>query len=278
MLNFLYNRPKRGLTLISLTLVTVIGLLDYWIHWEIYMFAFYLLPIFLATWFVGKWAGVLTSFFGSTFWLAADLLSTHNYWQLWISIGNAIIIFSFYLIITYILMQLSKALDNKKELDQTDYLTGAANRRLFFELANAEIKKAHRYRRPITLVYLDLDNFKTINDTMGHNTGDRVLLLIAHTMKMNIRVSDTITRLGGDEFAIMLPETGATAAAIVIDKIFKKLDEIIRRHKWPLTFSCGVFTFVNPPLSVDVMVYKADQLMREAKQSGKNQIKYYTEQ
>ena len=103
------------------------------------------------------------------------------------------------------------ALACANEGDQTDYLSGVANRRLFFELAQAEINKAHRYQRPITLVYFDLDHFKEINDTLGHATGDRVLLLVSHTMKMNIRGSDIIARLGGDEFAIMLPETGATA-------------------------------------------------------------------
>lgn len=278
MFNFLSRISKLGLIVISLIMIAVIGICDYWIPWELYIFTVYLLPVFLGTWFVGRWAGVFASFLGSIVWLAAELLSTPRNLQPWILFWNTIIILGVFLSFTYIVTLFKKALVHEKESDQTDYLTGVANRRLFFELANVEINKAHRYRRPITLVYLDLDNFKTINDTMGHDTGDRVLLLVAHTMKMNIRVSDTITRLGGDEFAVMLPETGATAAAIVIDKIFKSLEKIIRRNKWPVTFSCGVYTFVSPPLSVDLMVYKADQLMREAKQAGKNQIKYYSEQ
>jgi diguanylate cyclase (GGDEF)-like protein len=274
-----FNRiSKPGLILISLTMIVLIGFFTYWIPRELYIFVLYLIPIVLGAWFVGRWAGVFMSVLGALAWLAADLLPSNGNRHPWISFWNMIAILSIFIIIAYILTVLKKALPHEKESDQIDYLTGVANRRLFFELANAELNKAHRYRRPITLVYLDLDNFKTINDTMGHDTGDRVLLLVAHTTKMNIRVSDTITRLGGDEFAIMLPETGATAAAIVVDKVFKSLDKIIRRNKWPVTFSCGVLTFVSPPLSVDLMVYKADQLMREAKQAGKNQIKYKSEQ
>jgi diguanylate cyclase (GGDEF)-like protein len=258
-------------------MVAVIGNIDYWISWELYFFAFYLVPIFLGTWFVGRWAGIFTSLFGAVAWLVINVLSTHNYRHPLIPVWNAMIILSFFIVITYILTSLKKALEHEEELARTDYLTGVANRRLFFELAGAEINKAYRYHRPITLIYIDLDNFKTVNDFMGHNTGDRVLLLVAQTIKMNIRGSDVVTRLGGDEFAVMLPETGVNASAIVIDKIIKNLDEIMRHNNWPVTFSCGVYSFVSPPESVDVMVYKADQLMREAKQAGKNQIKYSIE-
>lgn len=278
MFNFLNRISKPGLILISLTMIVLIGFFTYWIPRELYNFILYLFPIVLGAWFVSRRSGIFMSVLGALSWLAADLLPNNSHRHPWISFWNMIIIFAIFIVITYILTILKKNLSHEKESDQIDYLTGVANRRLFFELANAELNKAHRYQRPTTLVYLDLDNFKTINDTMGHDTGDRVLLLVAHTMKMNIRVSDTITRLGGDEFALMLPETGAIAAAIVVDKVFKSLDKIIRRNKWPVTFSCGVFTFVSPPLSVDLMIYKADQLMREAKQAGKNQIKYKSEQ
>lgn len=278
MFHFFNRIPRLGLTVIILMLIVLTGICDYWISGDYYLFAFYLIPIFLGTWFVSRWFGVVASIVGATAWLAVDLLSNPGHLRrLWIPSGNMMIIIAVFLVFTFLLHILKRALASARDGGQIDYLTGVANRHLFFELAAAEINKANRYQRPITLVYFDLDHFKTINDTMGHDTGDRVILLVAHTMKMNIRGSDIIARLGGDEFAVMLPETGATAAAIVVDKIMKNLERIIRRNKWPVTMSCGVYTFVTPPLSVDYMVYKAGQLMREAKQAGMNQIKYYSE-
>jgi diguanylate cyclase (GGDEF)-like protein len=272
--DFLDGKSKPAVIMISIVIVFLIGVIDYLVLWELYMFVFYLLPVFWVTWHAGKIAGIFLSFISSVTWLAADILSLHSYSHPIIPYWNIIVIFGFFTIITYILHALKKALDHEKDLARTDYLTGVANRRLFFELAEVELNKAHRYLRPITLAYIDLDNFKPINDQMGHNTGDMVLLVVAQTMKNSIRVTDLITRLGGDEFVIMLPETGMSEAKTVIEKIGNNLKEAMRQNRWPVSFSFGVVTFVRPPDSVDIMVQKADELMLEAKQNQKNQVKF----
>ncbi len=137
-----------------------------------------------------------------------------------------------------------------------------------------EINRARRYDRPFTVVCIDLDNFKTVNDCFGHSTGDMILRSVARTLQENIRVTDTLARLGGDEFAILLPETGRSVAETILRKVRKINLDIMRRHGWPVTLSIGVVTFARPPSTVDETLRKADQLMYAAKNSGKNSIRY----
>ncbi|MDY6844311.1 MAG: GGDEF domain-containing protein, partial [Thermodesulfobacteriota bacterium] len=161
----------------------------------------------------------------------------------------------------------------EKEVARTDYLTGIANRRFFFKLTNIEIKRSRRYKTPFTFVYLDLDNFKTINDCLGHHTGDTLLRTVAHTIKKNIRSTDFAARLGGDEFAILLTGTEATSAHVVIQKLQSELLHVMRQNKWPVTFSIGILTLNGASTTIDEVMKKADILMYSAKQNGKNMIK-----
>ena len=137
-----------------------------------------------------------------------------------------------------------------------------------------EINRARRYDHPFTVVSIDLDNFKTVNDCFGHSTGDILLRLVARTIQQNIRVTDTVARLGGDEFAILLPETGRNVAEAILRKVQNINLDIMRRHGWPVTFSIGVATFTSPPSAVDETLRISDQLMYSAKNSGKNSIQY----
>ena len=137
-----------------------------------------------------------------------------------------------------------------------------------------EINRARRYDHPFTVVCIDLDNFKTVNDCFGHSTGDILLRLIARTIQQNIRVTDTVARLGGDEFAILLPETGRNVAEVILQKVQKINLEIMRRHGCPVTFSIGVATFTSPPSTVDETLRVSDQLMYSAKNNCKNSIQY----
>jgi diguanylate cyclase (GGDEF)-like protein len=162
----------------------------------------------------------------------------------------------------------------EKNLARKDMLTGAANRRLFFELAEVEIRRSRRYKHPFTLAYIDLDNFKKVNDTQGHNAGDNVLKVVVETIRKNIREIDLISRLSGDEFVILLPETNLSQAKVVIERTQKGLLFAMQKNSWPVTFSIGVITFEKVPSTADEMVKVADNLMYEVKKSGKNNIRY----
>ncbi len=161
------------------------------------------------------------------------------------------------------------ALDNEKSLSRSDYLTGLANRRAFEELFEMECKRSRRYNRPITLVYLDLDDFKKVNDGRGHQTGDEVLLAVATTLRSSLRSTDCVARIGGDEFAILLPETDEEGARIIMNKLNAVLQTLLTPTNWPIGFSFGVVTFPAPLESLETMLERADKLMYEAKHSGK---------
>jgi len=165
-------------------------------------------------------------------------------------------------------------LEDEKDSARKDFLTGIANRRSFFELAGIETKRSGRYKTPLTTIYLDLDNFKTINDQFGHHIGDEVLCSVSKTIKRNIRSIDTVARLGGDEFAILLPETGAKSADVVSRKIQKELLDIMETNGWPVTFSMGVATYKKATGNFNEIIKKADGLMYSVKQHGKNMIKH----
>jgi diguanylate cyclase (GGDEF)-like protein len=154
-----------------------------------------------------------------------------------------------------------------------DPLTRVANPRGFHEKAQREIEIAKRYGHPFTVAYLDLDNFKVVNDSLGHSTGDDLLVRVAELIGGSIRETDVLARLGGDEFAILFSETGSEAAQKVMARIEGEISREMQVKGWPVTLSVGLVTFVAPPESVDEMLQKADGLMYEAKASGKNIVK-----
>lgn len=139
-----------------------------------------------------------------------------------------------------------------------------------------ELDRFQRYGRAFSLAYLDLDNFKTVNDRWGHAVGDEVLRLIAKFIQRHIRRTDVLVRLGGDEFTLLLPETDAQMARAVCGKIQAGLAAEMRARQWPVTMSIGVLTCQAPPPSVDVLVSRADELMYTAKRGGKNCIQCAT--
>jgi len=119
-----------------------------------------------------------------------------------------------------------------------------------------------------------LDDFKTINDSAGHEAGDSVLTRIAAVLKLQLRGIDIIARMGGDEFVMILPETDDQAAHKVVPRLQSSLLEEMQSYHWPVTFSIGVLTFVSAPSDADEMFRLADQLMYSAKKEGKNAICY----
>ncbi len=137
-----------------------------------------------------------------------------------------------------------------------------------------ELSRARRYGHTLTMSYIDLDNFKYINDHFGHNVGDVVLRLVGQTILRNLRSSDTVARLGGDEFAVLFPETDSDAAQMVLCKIQGLLLAEMQRNAWPISFSIGAVTYVEAPESVNKMVQMADDLMYVAKRNGKNLIEH----
>jgi len=263
-----------GLFLCGLCLSMTIGYIRYLTGPELALSLFYLFPIFLVTWHIGLWAGLTISFASAISWLIADVMMLHAFSSVLIPYINETFRLVVFIIITYTIHQLKITLENHKELAEKDPLTLLSNRRTFYNLSNMELKKAKRYHTPISFLYMDLDNFKEINDHFGHETGDILLQSVASTLKNSVRSIDNIVRLGGDEFGILLSETDAESAKLVTQKIEMKLRKLMSDNHWPLTVSTGVITFKTLPESVDEMVKEADAQMYVAKKMGKNRAQY----
>ena len=269
------NKGFHLFLLISMLVLTIcIATVRYLTGSEYALSLFYLLPICTATWFAGKRAGILLSFVSAATWLLADLMILHEYSRPFIPFVNEAFRLIVFLIITLVLSRLKILLKDEKDLARKDFLTGIANRRSFFELTDIEIKRANRYNIPLTVVYLDLDNFKGVNDRFGHKTGDNLLCEVAKTISKKIRSIDTVARLGGDEFAVLLPETEAKLAEVVSRKIQNGLLEVMETNGWPVTFSIGVVTYNKTIGTVDEIMKEADTLMYAVKMNGKNMIKH----
>jgi diguanylate cyclase (GGDEF)-like protein len=265
---------KVGLWLLTLAAIAACGALDYFTGTEASFALFYLFPVAFAAWWIGRGAGVFCSVACAAVWHFANALAGQVYSTPLMSIWNSGIRFGFFLIVTVLLVRIHTMLRREREFSRTDFLTGAYNVRAFHEIAEAECQRASRYPQPLTLVYIDLDGFKVVNDRFGHDEGDRVLATTAKTLKAGIRKPDTLARLGGDEFALLLPQTDTASAQVLLPRLREQLLAAMQRNKWAVTFSIGAITCASAPASLVDVVNEADELMYEVKRAGRNAIRY----
>lgn len=152
-----------------------------------------------------------------------------------------------------------------------DPLTGLVNARAFAARLTQELERTRRYTRPMALLYLDLDDFKVINDSHGHQTGDAVLRLVADAMRSSVRQADVVGRLGGDEFAVLMPETDSALADAAAKRLAASLRKVFKGTP-TVTASIGVVSCAAPEANTDELLRRADQAMYEAKRSGKDRV------
>ncbi len=158
----------------------------------------------------------------------------------------------------------------------TDALTGVGSRKLLEDKLQAECTRAKRYKRQFSIAFIDLDNFKTINDVLGHATGDDTLRKLAKCMKRQKRIPDVLTRYGGDEFVILMPETKAEDAVTLLERIRNKVQEIKVVENLPMTISCGIAQSLSEATdSPRELIRRADMALYEAKSAGRNCVKVW---
>lgn len=255
-------------------LIIVIGLLDFATGYEYAFSVFYVLPIALITWYSTPKISFFACVFSAIVWLWADKSAGRPYSFFLVPYWNTLIRFSFFVIIAYLLIALKSALQREKDLSLTDHLTGASNSRHFYEIVQMEINRLQRSHSPFTIAYLDIDNFKSINDTFGHLEGDFVLKTIVSSLKSKTRNSDIVARLGGDELALFFPDTNQESAQAIWSKIHGVLRNEMSKKNWMVTFSIGVVTCTIAPSDINDLIKVADELMYSVKRHGKNMVKY----
>jgi diguanylate cyclase (GGDEF)-like protein len=259
--------------IVGLIGVFCVGIADFLTGWQLSFSIFYLIPIALVTWFAGRNLGLVMSIASTIVWFTADNLSGQPYSQPIFPFWNAGVRLGFFILVSFLLPAL-KEREHEKEIARRDDLTGAANRRQFFEVAQAELERFQRYQHPFTIVYFDIDDFKTVNDQWGHQIGDQLLCSVVNRAKLALRKTDFLARLGGDEIVALLPETGQEEAKIAVSKLQKALLDEMRSRNWPVTFSIGTITCLDAHLTADELLSKADDLMYSVKKNGKNAIAY----
>jgi len=165
-----------------------------------------------------------------------------------------------------------------KQFAYYDVLTGLPNRKLFQDLLRKELAKARRNKRYLAVMFIDLDRFKVINDTLGHSIGDEILKVIAQRLRNAVRESDILCRFGGDEFIILIPEvTDVKSVAVIAGKIIKTLSAVfvLGSDEIYITASVGISVFPSNGLDMETLIRNADCAMYQAKKQGKNTYQFY---
>jgi len=268
------NIDKLLLLSIIIALQTFIFWLDY-ITGPLASFTlFYLLPIGLAAVYLRPYWAYLVSLIASVqgIFIFLQLLPVVNLYLILLDFVSKAAIF---FLITFLILQLRKLLDDFAEQASTDYLTGTNNRRYFYEICSTELARAWRYQQPLSLVFIDIDDFKYINDIHGHQMGDQVLVDTVATIRADLREGDLLGRIGGDEFAIMLHQADQEQAKLIIERIKEHLAALKTVGAQPITYSIGVATYsAERQISFDALIATADQAMYTAKDSSKNTIEF----
>lgn len=169
--------------------------------------------------------------------------------------------------------KLELALKKESRLARHDPLTNVANRRLFNEHLNTIFHLSNRIGFIFTLVFVDIDNFKSINDRFGHTIGDEVLIQTAKRLKSCARKSDLISRFGGDEFAVILEHKSVSTIEPIVSKIYDSLKKLYRNSAWPISVSMGAVCCDTHPPSQEALFEITDELLYKVKKSGKNAFK-----
>lgn len=271
LIQYLENLPPTTVKAICYCLIIVVGMMDSVSGKELSSALFYVIPIAIAAWFVSFKEGIKLSVIASVSWYICDEgLHSIRFIGLW----NTCFRFLFFSMVSYLISGYRDRFQEEELCADTDPLTGALNKRSFYEQVNKEISRAKRMSFPFSVAYIDLDNFKTVNDSFGHQEGDTLLISVVDTLKKHTRTIDLVSRLGGDEFAIMLVGTDVSDSESAIKKIQARLLKRMAESSWPVTFSIGIVTYLSPPDNVDTVIAKADNLMYDVKKTGKNNIAY----
>lgn len=257
-------------------LVALIGMADYVTGPQVSSAVFYILPIAAAAWWHGRAGAYLLALAAALAWFAADNWDGTPYSHPAVGYWNGFSRLLLFVIVLELVRSLRRLLETTQRQADTDPLTGLLNRRAFELQAEREIARAQRFGHPFAAMFIDLDNFKQVNDRQGHAAGDAVLTRVAETMRSSLRHADTVARLGGDEFAVLLLEIAPAEAPSVAGDLRQRLLAAMEDMGSGVTFSIGVAVFLEPPADLAGVLTITDRLMYRAKYGGKNTIELAT--
>ncbi|WP_018719507.1 GGDEF domain-containing protein [Arhodomonas aquaeolei] len=263
-----------GVMLLALAGVALIGMIDYVTGYEVSVSEFYLLPLTVAAWYKGRLAAVIIAALCCTSWYVADTAAGRPAGDEAVAVWNTVVRLVFLVVTGVLLDALRTSFDAQRRLARTDGLTGLLVRRAFNDQLQRTLALARRHGDPITLAYIDVDDFKLLNDSRGHAEGDRLLWSIGDVLARSLRTSDAAGRLGGDEFALILPRTDAGGARQLVNRLNATLHQTFATNDWDVGCSIGVVTLRNTGMYPEAALTTADALMYDVKRQGKGTVAF----
>jgi diguanylate cyclase (GGDEF)-like protein len=270
-ISVLNTLPKAAVMGISIALIVVIGAVGSSLSTPASLLIFYLIPVILSTWFVGVRPG----------FLAAGLSAIAVAYAQWVpsqlvllSLWNGAVAGLVGCTVADLIHRIKISAEIERQLSRTDVSTGAINRRFFMELLEAEFHRAERYRFPLTLVYMELDNLAEINQRLGYQKGDELLYQFVEQLSEALRANDVVARLSDDEFAMILPQTNETQAQQAFTRILSELKTALEAEDVPIECIFGVMTFLEMPDDFITINDEAAKLLKKTKASGKSRLAF----
>jgi diguanylate cyclase (GGDEF)-like protein len=265
---------RSWILVITLLGVAVVGVPDCLLGEDISLALFYLGPVALTAWYAGRRAGILIAALAAAVAAACIMSAAYLVAHPWIAAWKVLLRLGFMLVVAQLIDSLHSKIQALEVLARTDPHTGLCNRRGFLEHLQCGLDLAAREELTVTLVYVDLDDFKGLNDRQGHRAGDRALRRVAGVLQGAIRRTDVAARLGGDEFALLLMGADTVGARKIVATLRERLAQAFAGDDQPLSCSIGCVTFQRPPADADAAISAADTLMYRVKHRGKDGVAY----
>lgn len=260
----------------------LVGLGDYGTGIYLSVSPLYLLPVAAAAWWLGAWPAALTVALATLAWYAAEYGWDYEYPPLvstWNAAARAVVFGTVAALIVGLRRRsaelaqakeaLQEALCHEAETARVDTLTGLRNRRAFLERLHAAVGPG---RSALTVAYLDVDDFKLVNDRHGHDAGDQLLADLGHALSQLVREHDVAARLGGDEFAVLFVSTPAEMAQAALERLVQAADQVDTGRAPVPAVSIGIVHFPEGAQSAEVVLAAADRAMYAAKRAGKGRV------
>lgn len=227
-----------------------------------------------ASWFIGKKWGFGMALVAALAELASPLFAGTPPAGVFGPVWNFIATLFANILIAHLAEYTRRHREAERDLIRKDYLTGIDNIRSFYDEGSMELERCRRNRTPITIVYMDIDDLESLNDTLGHRVGDRALQSIAAAIKDAVRITDIVARIGGDEFAVLLPGGDFSQSSTVITRLQETVMSLLTAKRWPISVTTAGITYLSIPDSIDHLLKGAEESMDIAKQSSDTPVRH----